>query len=422
MPRLITTAAFAALLLTTLIPAQSTADPEARALWITRWDYTEPDHVRAIVENAASLNFNILLFQVRGNGTVFYPSAIEPWAWELTSDGPETTGQDPGWDPLALAIEEAHARDIELHVYMNVFPAWRSQDYPPRDSGQLWWEHPDWFMCDSSGRRMIPRDPSVPYADPIYGGPLDNTRREAPPGLWYSFISPGVPEVQDYLASVFEEIAANYEIDGIHFDYIRYPAEIREVSEGYGERARELGNWSYDPVSLARFTRETGVVAPDASPEAWIQWRCDQITATVRQTRERVDAVRPGVIISAAVMPNPQDAHDTKYQDYIPWMEDGLLDCAMTMGYTASAELFRTRTENLMWQRPSQGYVVPGLSFGNGPGPAIAEIEIARELGGDGFAGFAYSSLFDRNNGHIRRPLADALAEGPLAEPAPRPW
>jgi uncharacterized lipoprotein YddW (UPF0748 family) len=55
-------------------------EAEARMLWVTRWDYKTPEDVRAIVANAASLNFNVILFQVRGNGTVFYPSAIEPWA------------------------------------------------------------------------------------------------------------------------------------------------------------------------------------------------------------------------------------------------------------------------------------------------------------------------------------------------------
>jgi uncharacterized lipoprotein YddW (UPF0748 family) len=157
-------------------------EAEVRAIWVTRWDYKTPADVQQIVSNCAAMRFNVILFQVRGNGTVFYPSGMEPWAWELTSEGPETTGRDPGWDPLKLAIAEAHRHGMELHAYVNVFPAWRSQKFPPRDSGQLWWEHPDWFMCDAAGNRMIPRD-----ADLDEGVTRD----------WYSFLSPGVPEVQD---------------------------------------------------------------------------------------------------------------------------------------------------------------------------------------------------------------------------------
>jgi len=62
------------------LASMATAD-EVRALWITRWDYTSPSHVNSIINNAANHNFNLLLFQVRGNATVFYQSSIEPWAW-----------------------------------------------------------------------------------------------------------------------------------------------------------------------------------------------------------------------------------------------------------------------------------------------------------------------------------------------------
>lgn len=398
-------AAVCSALMGTLLSAGGSAQ-EVRALWVTRWDYTSPEHVTAIMENAASLHFNVVLFQVRGNATAFYPSAIEPWAWELTGDDASSTGQDPGWDPLARAVEEAHARGLEIQAYMNVFPAWRSQDYPPRDSGQLWWTHPEWFMVDAAGHRMVPRDHRfTPYPD------------------WYAFISPGVPEVQDHLGSVFEEVARNYEIDGIHFDYIRYPFEIHEVAEGYEERQRALGNWSYDPVSLRRFTEETGVETPDASPETWIDWRCQQITDTLRQIRERVDAVRPGIHLSAAVMPEPEDARRTKNQDYLRWLREGLLDSIQTMGYTSSNEVFARRLGALGAQFPARGWFVPGMSLGNDAGTVEAQIAIARETeGASGFAGFAYSHLFDRDNGHVRTALAEALAGGALAEPAETPW
>jgi uncharacterized lipoprotein YddW (UPF0748 family) len=398
-------AGIAGLVLAALMPLGAQT-PEARAIWVTRWDYKTAEDVEHIIENCADLNFNVVLFQTRGNGTVFYRSEIEPWAWELTSDGPETTGQDPGWDPLELAVRLAHERGIELHSYMNVFPAWRTQQYAPRDSGQLWWEHPDWFMADAAGERMLARDRSVPPNRPD----------------WYTFISPGVPEVQDYIASVFEEVAKNYEIDGIHFDYIRYPFEIHEVEEGYEERQETLGNWSFDARSLARFQQETGIAAPDLDPQAWTDWRVEQITTTVRKTRELVDAAREGVMLSAAVFPDVESAYNTKCQDYIGWMEEGLLDCAMSMGYTASNELFRTRTEGLMEHDPGVGHIVPGLSLGNDFDTVNAQIGMAREMSGKGFAGFAYSHLFDRDNGHVRNERGDALAEGPLAEAAPLPW
>ncbi len=386
--------------------AQQGPDTEVRALWITRWDYTEPQHVRAIIRNTAAMNFNVALFQVRGNGTAFYRSQIEPWAWELTSKGPETTGKDPGWDPLELAIREAKRHGIELHAYVNVFPAWLSQRYPPRDSGQLWWERPHWFMCDAAGGRMIPRDQQV-----------NPDVRD-----WYSFISPGVPEVQDYLAGLFEELVSRYEVDGLHYDYIRYPREIREVAEGYEERAAELGNWSYDAVSLARFARETGVAAPDLDPERWVDWRAEQISETVRKIDERVRSHRPGLVVSAAVMADPHDARQTKFQDYLRWMQRGHLDVAVTMNYTGNDETFRQRSQMLLEARPQQGLAVVGMSLAHEPEQVVRQIEMTRELGTDGFACFAYSRLFDRDAGHKPRELSRVLREGPLARGAKLPW
>ena len=404
---LITALALIICVLTT-IPAQAAArDKQVRAIWVTRWDYKKPADVRRIINNCAAMRFNVILFQVRGNGTVFYPSDIEPWAWELTSKGPETTGKDPGWDPLKLAIDEAHKRGIEVHAYVNMFPAWHSQKFPPRDSGQLWWEHPDWFMCDAAGKRMIPRDAELD----------ENVSRD-----WYSFISPGVPEVQNYLADLFSELVENYNVDGLHYDYIRYPREIREVAEGYEDRGKKLGNWSYDPVSLARFSKETGIAAPDLDPDAWIKWRAAQITEVTRKISERVREIRPGIIISAAVMADPDDAYKTKLQDYVTWMEKGYLDAAITMNYTGDNEKFTNRCKALLDRRPERGWIVPGMSFGTSAETIRDQVGITKDLKTDGFAGFAYSHLFDRDDGHKPKPLAEELADGLMPGKTDTPW
>lgn len=390
------------------LPAEAAKrETQVRAIWVTRWDYKTPADVKRIIHNCAAMRFNVILFQVRGNGTVFYPSDIEPWAWELTSEGPETTGKDPGWDPLKLAIKEAHRRGLELHAYVNVFPAWLSKKYPPRDSGQLWWEHPDWFMCDAAGNRMVPRDKELD----------EGVKRD-----WYSFISPGVPAVQDYLADLFGELAKNYDIDGLHYDYIRYPREIHEVAPGYEAREKKLGNWSYDPVSLARFSKETGVVAPDLDLEKWIEWRAAQITEMTRKVSERVREYRPNIVISAAVMADPEDAYRTKMQDYVTWMEKGYLDAAITMNYTGDNELFTERCNALLARRPERGWIVPGMSLGGKAEQIRTQVGITQELETDGFAGFAYSHLFDRDNGHKPKPLAEELADGLMPGKTDTPW
>ena len=78
-------------------------------------------------ERAANANFNAIFFQVRGNADAYYASQLEPWASRPSG----TLGQDPGWDPLAVAIAEGHARGLEVHAWINVFPSWLGETAPP---------------------------------------------------------------------------------------------------------------------------------------------------------------------------------------------------------------------------------------------------------------------------------------------------
>jgi uncharacterized lipoprotein YddW (UPF0748 family) len=379
---------------------------EIRALWVTRGEFKSADDVKKVVANAAKLNFNLILFQVRGNGTVYYKSKIEPWAFELTSKDPATTGKDPGWDPLRVAIDEARRRGIELHAWINVFPAWRSQRFPPQDSKQLWWTRPDWFMHDAAGERMIPRD------------------RRANPKVedWYSFLSPGVPAVQIYLAVLAEELVTNYDVGGVHYDYIRYPREIREVKEQFKARAEKLGNWSYDPTSLERFTRETGVAQPDDDPEKWMQWRADQVTATVQKMGQLIRSARPQAIITAAVGADPADSRRGKAQSYVEWMDKRLVDGVFLMGYTDDPAKFEKQTRHALSHKPSKGFMSAGMGLTAGPEIVIKEIETTRNLSLSGFAYFSYNKLFDTSADHKPRPIADKLKAGVLSAKAALPW
>jgi uncharacterized lipoprotein YddW (UPF0748 family) len=365
-------------------------ETEGRAIWVTRFEYKKPEEVRKIIQNCRKFNFNQILFQVRGNGTVFYKSEIEPWAYELTSDSPGTTGKDPGWDPLKVAIEEAHKEPnpVELHAYMNVFPGWRSQKYPPAAAKQLWTEHPDWFMVDAEGKKMIPRDHDV---DPSVG-------------TWYSFVSPGIPAVQDYVTKVFIEVAKNYKVDGIHYDYVRYPHEI--------------GDFSYDPISVQRFMNTYGK-KPQELPDQWAFWRSAQVTEVVRQIYRQAEKISPKVVFSAAVMRDYQRAKTTVMQRSQAWLEEGILDIAMPMIYTGDPAVVEKYAND--FAEHSYGRLAyAGLSTGRS-GDAeglLKQVEAAKNAGADGFALFSYSGLF---KDHQPNEKMKALAEGPLKNPAKPP-
>ncbi|MFQ5807913.1 MAG: glycoside hydrolase family 10 protein [Phycisphaerae bacterium] len=338
-----------------------------RAIWVTRWDYKTTDDVTRIIENCADAGFNVVLFQVRGNGTAFYDSTFEPWADELG-------GSDPGFDPLKLACREAHERGIELHAYVNVMPAWRGTE-PPANPEQLYNKHPEWFWYDAEGNRQ-PLEHRV-------GG-----RQRA----WYVSLNPCLPEVREYLVDVFCDLVSRYDVDGLHLDYIRFPNEPVVSGE-------KIPDYPRDERTLAVYKEETGLT-PDHNPEAWNQWRTDCVTKVVADIHAMLRRTKPRAVLSAAVGSVRERALH-HFQDARRWMDDGIIDVVFLMNYTDSPERFAERIDPWLEDEPEVP-VVPGLWFGRHRDKSVEEaaaavreqIEIAREKTGD-FCVFTYSSLFD---------------------------
>jgi uncharacterized lipoprotein YddW (UPF0748 family) len=361
-------------------------DTEFRALWVTRWDYVTTGDVDQIITNAADFHFNALLFQCRGNATTFYPSVYEPWAWELTGSDPSTLGTDPGWDPLARAVEKAHERNLQLHAYTNIFPAWKETVPPPVSVNQLWNTHREWFMCDINGNVMWPQ------------GWWD---------YWYTFIDPCIPAVQDYLNNVFVELMGNYDIDGVHYDYNRYPSEV--------------GDWSYNPISVARFQAQYGGT-PAELPADWAQWKRDGVTGFVERTCTSATQVRASIITSAAVNNSYSSGYNSYFQDSRGWLQRGIIDCTMPMIYTSNMSTFTNAAQQGL-QYAYGRYVFPGISADNNNAAGVVQqIQISRDLGAPGVAIFAYSSFFP---GHVPNSKAYALLAGPFSNVAtvpPFPW
>lgn len=363
-------------------PVDQPVKPEVRALWVTRWDYTTPAHVISIMTNARQYNFNLILFQVRGNATAFYQSAFEPWAWELTGSNPSTLGTDPGWDPLSLACTEAHARDLELHAWVNVFPAWKETIPPPSGVNQIWNTHQEWIMQNQSGDIMWPQ------------GWWD---------YWYTFVDPGVPQVKSHLHDVFLEIVSNYAVDGLHYDYVRYPSEV--------------GDWAYNTTSVTRFETAYGGT-PQQLPAEWAQWKRDQVTEIVASVYPDAESVNRKIKITAAGISSYSSAYNTYSQDYRKWLSDGVLDAVIPMLYIQNTVTFRSIVRDQVANQSGR-WIVPGLGAHNTDTSTLLDlIQISREEGAAGVAVFAYSSLFPN---HTPNAKADAIRNGPFPTWVPVP-
>jgi uncharacterized lipoprotein YddW (UPF0748 family) len=334
------------------------------------------------MERARKAHFNVIFFQVRGNADAFYRSRHEPWSEELG-------GRFPGFDPLLVAIREAHRRGLELHAYLNVMTGWRG-DMPPRNGRQLWRAHRAWFTRDVLGTPQ-----------PLNGG--------------YLQLAPGLRPVRDHIVNVVADVARRYPVDGVHLDYVRY------LSERY----------SYDPVSVEVFRRATGR-HPTKLPEVWREYRRSLVTRLVRRIRSALRSVKPDLILSAAVLGRLEEAQATYGQDVAQWLAEDLIDVSYPMIYEEDHRVFASLLADHL--RASSGKpIYPGIGVyrHNRPSQTFRQITLARTFGVRGFAVFDYRSLFgvlnedggpDYVKPGVGPKILRALMKGPLDRQVSPTW
>ena len=346
--------------------------PEVRAIWVTRFDYKTSLDVASIVVNCAKAGFTDVFFQVRGNGTAFYPSRVEPWAFELHGKDVANTGKDPGWDPLQMAAGWAKRYNIRLHAYINVLPGWRGKADPPRAAGQLWTAHPDWFMVDSTGVRMRPTS------------------------AWYSFLNPAHPAVRNHLSQIAAELA-RYDIAGLHLDYIRFPYDYKDVAREVYPRASSAeikahSTFSFDPVSR-------GAMGSSTSRKQWDAFRRNAVSQVVSDLRKVFKAARgPQAVLSASVLADFSTGYTQAFQDSARWAKTGSVDWVVPMNYNAG--LYDERLINIrhvLGRKGAANQLVVGINCAGDAREIHRQIEVARAAGCRGFALFAYSHLFENH-------------------------
>lgn len=345
-----------------IISSANAQDPEFRAMWITRFEWpnffqpTIQQTIDNIMDDLSAANFNVAIFQVRGQMDVFFPSPNETWS-ELIG------GSDPGWDPLAYAINAAHTRGLEFHAYVNTHTCWHSRTFdPPLDPNHLYYQHCN--ANDPNGRDWLLHDNFTTPSQYL----SDN----------YVWVAPGVPAASAHTRQQVLYIVENYDIDGIHFDRIRTPSVT-----------------SRDPISFRRQnesrTNPHGLNVDD--------WTAGEITRLVRDTYAAIKIAKPHVTVSAAVIPDYPNTNTRLHQAPIVWGEHQALDIAIPMMYSSTAwfPLWMFATSQLPMQ------VAGGFLAFNG------DIQESRDVGAVGTSLFSWSSFF-RTAEFLSGPYATPVA------------
>ncbi|MFJ9707576.1 glycoside hydrolase family 10 protein [Streptomyces sp. NPDC101234] len=259
--------------------------------WPSRTGLTASDQrkeLTALLDKAVDHRLNAVMFQVRPTADAFWPSPFEPWSEYLTG----TQGGDPGWDPLGVAVEEAHARGLQLHAWFNPYRIANNTDpgklvptHPART-------HPDWV---------------VPYGGKLY-------------------YNPGIPAVRAFVEQAILDAVAKYPVDAVHFDDYFYPY----------------------PVAGQTFDDDDAYDTHGGDFSSRAAWRRDNIDRLVTETAAGIKELRPGTrfgISPFAVWRNAAtdsrgsdtkagvETYDDLYADTRTWVQKNWIDYIVPQAY-----------------------------------------------------------------------------------------
>jgi uncharacterized lipoprotein YddW (UPF0748 family) len=375
-------------------PIPSNAEHPARGLWVLAEGSVrvldDPSRIPALLDRAARLEATDLFVQVYRGGRVFFP-ADETFPIDGPVEIAGVGGAERTSDTFRLLLEAAHGQGLRIHGWVNVLSlSTRREARVIEELGR------SAILVDRQGRSVLDYpDLDVPAPD----------RRYYRMGTRGVYLDPGDLEVREYLVTLFRDLVTRYPtLDGLHLDYIRHPGVLPFVP---GSRFGVGLDFGYGEQSRARYRAETGNPDPiEGVPPGtvrgandWDDWRRNQVTELVEEISVATRQARPGIVLSAAVIPYVDRAYLTLAQDWRGWLESGAIDLAMPMTYTLDDRLLRYQLESFAgW--PLAARIWPGLGvwlFEARPARALAQLELLRTLG---FTGELYFS-------------DDAIAESP---------
>lgn len=228
-------------------PSESTPLRQFRASWVasvvnidwpSRTGLTAAQQQAELIgwlDDAVRQRHNAVILQVRPTADAFWPSKVEPWSQYLTGK----QGGDPGYDPLAFAVAEAHKRNLELHAWFNPYRLSMGTDINALVPTHPARQHPDWVVT--------------------YGGKL--------------YYNPGIPAARTLVEDAIMDAVSNYDIDGVHFDDYFYPYPV-------------AGQVFDDAATYAEY----GAGFPTLA-----EWRRNNIDLLIQEMQQRIKAAKPWV-------------------------------------------------------------------------------------------------------------------------------
>ena len=301
-----------------IIPSVAVED---RGAWHVLSEKNE-EQVRQTVESAVSLGLNYIIIDTWANGYAYYHSEL---------DDVLIHPNFIDFDPLEAFVRIGHEYGLKVHSSFSVFMAGgRKGNYPE--------DHPTqregWVTLSRTG-----------YNYCINGD-----------GEFYT-LDPHNPEVREYVIKVFREVAERYDVDGIHYDYIRFPQPHPDTgdfgyNDGLKEAFQEKHGTNVDPVSITE---------SHSLWEEWCRFRCDVISSFVKECTIEVKKIDSSILVTAAVFAGMEEMTTSIFQDARSWVEGGYIDGLFPMLYTPSISSFDKYGKRAIAATADKAYLSMGL-------------------------------------------------------------
>ncbi|MBN1900848.1 family 10 glycosylhydrolase [Candidatus Sumerlaeota bacterium] len=319
-------------------------------------ELTSSHYAEKGMEKIMRADFNAIFVQGRYFGEVFYNSIIEPRSSRIDPIYP-----DPLYDIIHKAHSNSMNKSIKVFAWLDILPCHSGiiSAIPP--IGNIMQRRPDWLMENDKG------------------GKMDHDK------MFY--IDPGIPDAQNYIVTMITEVVHKYNVDGILLDNIRYP------DDGL--------NWGYNPLSLAEYYRDTGLTErPLTYDPRFCDWRRAQLTSLMEKIREKVKSIKPDaqIFIGGIAWSSPDSwgwdfknspAYSLVFQDWLGWMEKGLVDGVVVHTYKQAPQQtpeFNQWLEYLVTQK-GKGKILCSIGgFFNFTQAIISQIKSVRVKELDGVA------------------------------------
>jgi uncharacterized lipoprotein YddW (UPF0748 family) len=321
--------------------AQPSPAREGRAVWNHSGTGAYPGDWDRSAKELAAGGFNMILPNMLWAGLAHYPSDILPRSSTFEQYG----------DQIAQCVAAAKKHGLEVHVWkVNHNLSNAPKDFVER--------------LRRAGRLQVT----------VKGEPQD-------------WLCPSDPENRKLELESMLEVARKYAVDGLHFDYIRYPNRECCYCDGCrrrfeAESGRAVADWPKECYS-------------GRSREEYGDWRCRQITALVEAVHREAKKLRPELKLSAAVFGAYPGCRESVGQDWPEWVKAGYLDFLCPMDYTNTEMAFGSLVENQLKLVAGRIPVYPGIGATSSQSAlpvdgVVAQIRRARLLGAAGWTIFNF--------------------------------